>query len=311
MTAALLDPRTTDGPLLARNGDVELWTDSHGDGSAVVLLMGAGCQAIQWEASFTDPIVAAGHRVVRFDWRDVGLSSRVVGNGAPPSPLDFVADVVAVLDRHGLDDAHLVGFSMGAGYAQLVAALHPDRVRSLTAMSGPVVGVPVPHTPTQEAAYRELCARPPEDHLAAWMLAVNRRMAGPALAFDDAEWRHRIDGWLARGHNPRCCHLRIWRHHHQQRGPFADPDVCRAVLSRITAPTLALHGEDDPMLPAAGADVLAAIVGDGTAHRLAGRGHDLWLDPTGEITGRIVEHLRGADGVPPLAGAVGSGSRRS
>ena len=73
MTTAQQTPSRT---LMARNGDVELWTDMHGtDGSAVLLMMGAASQATQWEPAFVEPLVGAGHRVVRFDWRDVGLST--------------------------------------------------------------------------------------------------------------------------------------------------------------------------------------------------------------------------------------------
>jgi pimeloyl-ACP methyl ester carboxylesterase len=90
MTTIIDAPATSRRSLLARNGTVELWSDTRGDGpTAVVLLADAGCQAIQWEPAFTDPVVAAGHRVVRFDWRDVGRSSWLAPDDRTPTPFDM------------------------------------------------------------------------------------------------------------------------------------------------------------------------------------------------------------------------------
>jgi pimeloyl-ACP methyl ester carboxylesterase len=260
--------------------------------------MGAGSQATQWEPAFTDPIVAAGHRVVRFDWRDTGLSSWVARGARIPTALDLVGDVVAVLDRHGLDDAHLVGFSMGGGVAQLVAGLHPHRVRSLTALAAPAMGAQPPMDPDTVALMAEICGRQPEDHdeLVACVLDRSRAVSrGSAIGFDEPTWRQRVEGWLARGHNRHCCHMRIWREHRASGGALADPEVGAAITRRIPVPTLAVHGAVDRLIPSANGRALASLVAGARSVVLPDRAHDLWLDPTGEVTSLVLDHLACAD----------------
>jgi pimeloyl-ACP methyl ester carboxylesterase len=286
--------------LMARNGDAEIWTDQHGDhGSGVVLLMGAGSQAIQWEPAFYEPIVAAGHRVVRFDWRDVGLSCWGDYGVRPYGPLELIGDVIAVLDRFGLDRAHLIGFSMGGGVALSVAALYPARVVSLTTLSAPCLGAELPRSDAQMAALARLRVPQPDsdDELVDWFMDRHRMLASSSLPFDDDEWRIRIQGWVDRGHNRRCPHLRVWRREHEYDSPLVDPEFCTALLRRIAVPTLSLHGDEDLLILPQHGEALAAKIPGARARRLPGRGHDLYLDPTGEVTGLVVDHIGRADAI--------------
>ena len=140
-------------PAVDANG-VHIDYESMGDerAPAIVLIMGLGMQSIAWPDAFCAALVREGFRVVRFDNRDSGLSSRMAGGGtahlmmalaakwlrlpvrAPYSLDDMAADTVGLMDALGIARAHVVGASMGGMIAQLVAIRHPARVASLTSI---------------------------------------------------------------------------------------------------------------------------------------------------------------------------------
>ncbi len=127
----------------------------------ILLVMGLGMQLVAWPDSLCDGLAARGFRVVRYDNRDVGLSSRMPGAGRlktsgmlarallrlpvrPPYTLnDMARDAIGLMDGLKIGAAHVVGVSMGGMIAQILAAEHPDRVRSLTSiMSSPAPILP-------------------------------------------------------------------------------------------------------------------------------------------------------------------------
>src|SRR5213075_965242 len=121
------------------NGDVTLYYEVFGDDGAPVLLLvnGLGSQCINFKEEFCLRFVAESFRVVRFDNRDVGLSSHL--KGGPKYTVDDMAkDGFAVLDASGADAAHIAGWSMGGMIVQAMAILHPERILSMTSvMSAP------------------------------------------------------------------------------------------------------------------------------------------------------------------------------
>src|SRR3954453_18674482 len=165
---------TESGIQRAQVGDLELAYETFGvrDDPPVLLVMGLSTQMIGWPDEFCAGLADRGLFVVRFDNRDIGLSTHVDDRGAPdimailggdrsnvPYPLAHLADdTVGLLDHLGLDSAHVVGASMGGMIAQLVAVRHPNRVRSLTSImsttGNPTVGAPA------EAAMGVLLAPP-------------------------------------------------------------------------------------------------------------------------------------------------------
>src|SRR6201987_3909343 len=143
---------------LARCGDVELFYEDLGDLDAppVMLIMGVGAQLPMWPDGFCDRLVGQGYRVIRFDHRDTGLSTKLHGLRAdgsvyprvlrhvtgrrsrvPYTLVDMADDVKGLLDHLGIERAHVVGASMGGMIAQVLAGSRPERVRSLAViMSG-------------------------------------------------------------------------------------------------------------------------------------------------------------------------------
>lgn len=136
----------------AKSGDLDIVYEDFGneDDPAVLLIMGLGAQLVLWRKDFCEKLVNQGLRVIRFDNRDVGLSSKLPGahSGAPLIPRmarslvgvkspaaytleDMADDAAALLDHLGLDRAHVVGGSMGGMIAQVFAARHAARTRSL------------------------------------------------------------------------------------------------------------------------------------------------------------------------------------
>src|SRR5690606_11032894 len=148
-------------------------------------------------------------------------------------------------------------------------------------------------TAEQEALWLRFLAPAPRhpEALRQWLVEHNRLMAGSALELDEAEWHARVDTWLARGHNRRCCHMRLWSHQQETAGAFADPDVLVALRDRIADRVLDNHVDEDAIMPDGNADALAATDRSGRTHLMTGGGHDLLLEPTGEIAAWVVIYL--------------------
>ncbi|MBV9320925.1 MAG: alpha/beta fold hydrolase, partial [Mycobacterium sp.] len=139
-------------PGTAHSGDVELYYEDMGDTGdpPVLLIMGLGSQLLVWRNGFCEKLVADGLRVIRYDNRDVGLSSKLGRHKPRESTIvrmvkfwlgfrstaaytleDMAGDAAAVLDHLGIDRAHIVGASMGGMIAQIFAARFRERTRSL------------------------------------------------------------------------------------------------------------------------------------------------------------------------------------
>jgi pimeloyl-ACP methyl ester carboxylesterase len=242
----------------AENGGVRLYFETFGPGDApaVLLLNGAGRQCVDFDEGFCALLVAGGYRVIRFDSRDVGLSTAFVGRsahlaqlnsdllaGRPPSLIyqlsELADDALAVLDAAGASSAHLIGRSIGGMTAQLMAIRRPDRVKTLTlimANSRSVAGELSPEylarldaeTIADEHAFVERQLRSAKAIGSPAYLDLGRLEAEARIA-----WARGVhDGAIAR-------HFAVG---------LAAPDL-RPQLAQITAPTLVVHGALDPLIP--------------------------------------------------------------
>lgn len=184
---------------VAHRDDIDLWYDVHGSGDTTVLLLaGAACQATQWEPAFFEPLIELGHRVIRFDWRDTGLSTWADFRDRPYTVDDLVDDAIAVLDDAEIAAAHLVGFSMGGLIAQGAAVHHPERVRSLTLLASGYYGGMLFEDTDQSRALAAFFGRPRPgpDELEDWLVEQWRTLAGSRFEFVDDDWQRRArDGW--------------------------------------------------------------------------------------------------------------------
>jgi proline iminopeptidase len=262
--------------------------ESLGDPShpAIVLIMGLGMQLMAWPDLFCQQLVARGYRVVRFDNRDCGLSGRAPGKkranlllamaasalGLPvrtPYTLDDMAgDAIGLMDRLGIERAHIVGASMGGMIAQVLAAKFPQRVLSLTSIMS-TSGNRKVSKPTKPAR-KVLLSRPtnPKDpeSVIEYMVNMFGVIGSPGYPSSKEELRSRIGHSVRRAYEPAGTARQLL-------AIIASGDR-RKLLHTIAVPTLVIHGADDPLVPiAAGRDTAQNIPG-ASLLVIEGMGHD-------------------------------------
>jgi pimeloyl-ACP methyl ester carboxylesterase len=278
--------------------DVEIAYETFGprDGEPLLLVMGTGGQRYLWPEPFCALLVERGYQVTRFDHRDTGASTRFDHLGRPnqlrmwlrPATAaaytleDLADDAVAVLDDQGWAAAHLVGTSLGGMVAQTLACTHAARVRSLTSLSStpaPRIGQARPATMLKLAKIVKNVP-PDAEALARQMIAVAGVVGSPAYP---------TDADSLRGIAAQCFPRRndLAAHQRHTAALVASGDR-RDRLAAVTAPTLVLHGEEDPIIrPAAGRATAEAIPG-AQLRMFPGMGHDLPRELWGEIADAVV-----------------------
>ncbi len=296
-------------PTIRANG-LDLCYERIGDPSrpAILLIMGLGTQMIAWPDAFCGLLADRGFQVLRFDNRDVGLSTKF----DPPKPVDLMPlvaqammgqpvaaapytlddmalDAVGLLDELGIDKAHIVGASMGGMIAQVVAAKHRSRTRSLVSIMSSSGNPALP--PAQPAAGAALLApRPAQDLRDACIrfgMDVYRAIGSPGYPPPEDELRATIALAFDRNYHP--------------------PGVTRQLLAvlangsrvellkTITAPTLVLHGQDDPLVPVEAGQDTARHVPGAKLETIAGWGHDLPTPLLPRLADSIASHCLAAD----------------
>jgi pimeloyl-ACP methyl ester carboxylesterase len=284
---------------------MEIEYDTFGDpkAPAVLLIMGLGAQMISWEEEFCQAISDRGFHVIRFDNRDVGLSTKLEAAGEPdllsafagnPKPAyqldDMADDAVGVLDALQIRAAHIVGASMGGFIGQLVAINHPERTLSLTSiMSGPGGHDAVP--PTPEAA--EVLTRvPPQtregriEHTV-WIRQV---LTGPGNPFDPDMERKRAE----RAHDRSYYLVGMGR----QIVAILAAHSRLERLAQVKAPVLVVHGVDDPLVPVENGRKVAAAVPGARLIEIEGMGHNLPERFWPQVIDAIADNARKATSVP-------------
>ncbi|PAL20390.1 alpha/beta fold hydrolase [Sphingopyxis sp. GW247-27LB] len=275
------------------------------DAPVILLVMGLGGQLTLWPDEFVDALNARGFRTIRYDNRDVGLSTRFEAAGVPNlkwmfvkaaiglpvrpayTLADMAADGMALLDRLGIERAHIVGASMGGMIAQHIAARYPERVLSLTSIMSTTGNRRLPRA--RKEAMQVLANRPmggdPEDMIA-YSVRAARVIGSPGYPAEEARLQRRVRADYERGFYPQG----VAR---QMAAIVADGDR-RAMLKDVKAPTLVIHGEDDPLVPLAGGRDTAASIAGARLMTIPGMGHDLPLALVDTLTGAIAEHAKDA-----------------
>jgi pimeloyl-ACP methyl ester carboxylesterase len=293
-------------PQIARANGIELCYEIFGkdDGEPMLLIMGLGAQMILWDDEFCQQLASRGFRVIRFDNRDIGKSSKLTG-GKPLRPLellklrflkipveapyrlrDMAADTTGLMDALGIKSAHLVGASMGGMIAQEIAILFPQRVRSLTSIMS-TTGNPKVPPPTREAGAM-LMAPPPktkEEFLIRFAQTWKVLRVGH-FPLDEAKDRERAMRVFERGLNP----AGVGR---QLRAILASGSR-KERLHSVKAPTLVIHGTVDPLVrPEGGKDTAASIPG-AKLMMVDGMGHAIPIPMWPQIIDAIDKHAHGA-----------------
>jgi pimeloyl-ACP methyl ester carboxylesterase len=280
------------------------WDDA-GDAAApaVLLIMGLGAQMTRWSDELMAALAAHGLRPIRFDNRDVGLSTKIEAGGVPdlakiglalatgqrpdvPYTLgDMAADAIGLLDTLGVERAHIVGASMGGMIAQLVAANYRNRVLSLTSIMSSTGNPALPRATA--AANAVLMTRPTGtdiDALVAHGVRSAKVIGSPGYPIEETVLAASIRGDLERQIYPQGFARQL-------AAIWADGDR-RARLATITAPTLVIHGTDDPLVPVEGGRDTAKSIPGARLEEIAGMGHNLPPALVERIVSLIAAHVK-------------------
>jgi pimeloyl-ACP methyl ester carboxylesterase len=285
------------GDHIVQANGVELCAETFGDRAdpAILLIHGAGSSMLSWDEELCERLAAGGRFVIRYDSRDAGRSV-TYAPGAPRYALgDLVADAVGLLDSFGLASAHFVGMSAGAAIAQVAALDHPDRVASLTLASS-TAGIPGEETRDLPAVSAELKAffahEPPApdwaDRAAVidYLVEAERPYAARSRPFDEAAMRD-----LAGRVFDRSADIAA-----SVTNPFIVDagDPWRQRLGQVTAPTLVVHGTEDPLFPYGHAVALADEIPGAELLALEQTGHEYFPRATWDlVVPAILRHTSG------------------
>ena len=278
--------------ILRANG-VELCAQTFGDPSdpAILLIAGSGGSMLSWDNQLCERLAGGSRHVVRYDQRDTGRSVAYEPGAPGYTGVDLIEDAVGVLDALGLGRAHLVGISMGGAIVQLVALDHPDRVASLTLIStSPAERVDRELPPSADALRAYFASPPPSpdwsdrEAVVRYVVEDARVYASPSHAFDEAPWRV-----YAGREFDRAANIASGLTNHSAIGPGERP---RKRLADIGAPTLVIHGSEDPLFPLAHGLALAGEIPGARLLVLEQTGHELPERVWDEVVPAILEHTQ-------------------
>ncbi len=286
--------------IIANNIEIEYDTFGDPTSNPLLLIMGLGAQMIFWEEEFCELLVNQGFFVIRFDNRDVGLSTKFEEAGVPDimklviaaqrgekieSPYtleDMADDAIGLLDALKIDKAHICGASMGAMIVQVIAVRYPSRVLSLTSIMGSTGNPDLPQ-PKQEAMKVLLTPAPTEreayieESVKRWRVPygtgfpfdVKRRRKMAARAYDRSfypqSFARQLAAVLASGNR-------------------------KPTLASIKVPTLVIHGGDDPLVPVEGGKDTAEAIPGAELLIINGRGHSLPPETWPQIVDAIAKN---------------------
>ncbi|NKI15929.1 alpha/beta hydrolase [Spongiibacter sp. KMU-166] len=292
--------------IIKANG-IDIAYEEFGDRSnpTILLVMGLGAQMTLWPLSFCEGLVSQGYHVLRFDNRDVGLSEKFDHSGQPnmllvgmgsffglPVPVpysltDMTEDAVGLLDALDIDAVHIVGASLGGMIAQLFAAHYPSRCLSLTSMmsSSGRLGLPSP----KPKVFRQLMSRPMTNDMErrlAHGVKMYRLIGSPKFPTSEEDARTLIIESSRRSNY-------TFGYSRQLAAAFAGGSRIR-LLRRIQAPSLVLHGKNDPLIPVAHGVDTARWIPRAQLEIIDGWGHDLPKPLVPRIVDMIAEHASGS-----------------
>lgn len=276
------------------------------ENETILMIQGTGAQLTAWPEKLCQKLASQGYRVIRFDNRDVGLSSKLDSLGMPDwaaiIPLigtcdqsklsytlnDMGTDAIGLMDALNIKKAHIVGASMGGAIAQLITIHYPERVLSLTsimASSGNpnrvpgnpkvlgLMGTPPPQTEDKEV-------------LAAYLFAIYKTIGSPEYPTGDFELMKIVKANMKRSWYPMG--------NARQASAVIIGDNCdrRSDLKNITVPTLVIHGEDDLVVNIEAGKEVADTIPNAKFVSIPGMGHDLPIALIPKISNAILSIIK-------------------
>jgi pimeloyl-ACP methyl ester carboxylesterase len=267
----------------ARANGIDIEYETFGDPAdpVMLLIMGLGGQLVVWDEELCRQLAGRGFHVIRFDNRDVGLSTKL--DDAPQPDMmavlqgdrssvtygldDMAADAVGLLDALGIARAHVVGASMGGMIGQLLTIDHPDRVLSLASIMS-TTGDPSVGMPTAEAI--ELLTKPPpteREEVITREVETTQVLGSPGFPFDEERTRRRAAATFDRSFYP----AGVARHV----GALVAAADRTERLSHVDVPTVVIHGTADPLVTPSGGEATAKVIPGAELIMIDGMGHEL------------------------------------
>jgi pimeloyl-ACP methyl ester carboxylesterase len=266
----------------ARN--LELWTESFGNSedSPIILIMGAGGQGILWPEEFCRALAVEGYFVIRYDHRDTGLSSSINFDTNPYTLLDMATDVSHILDHYKLEDAHIVGVSMGGAIAMLLGAHFAKRVRSLTLLATSIdfrpafdamqgipsqhaLPIPAPHIIEAAKKFQAMSTLTLEEKIQ--LFIETAKLNSGSIPVDETLCREMAILNFERMKNPESPN-------NHYRAMMASHDFHKNAPNKIKAPTHVVHGDEDPIFPLEHGRATHAAIANSTFCVIPGLGHN-------------------------------------
>ena len=288
---------------VSANG-IELCYDTFGDTAApaLLLVMGLAAQMIAWDEEFCEQLAKRGYFVIRFDNRDIGLSTKFPQHGTPdlmallgqalmgrsvaaPYTLrDMAADAIGLLDALGIARAHVVGASMGGAIGQEMAIHHGERLLSLTSIMSSTGDPSLPQASPEAMAV--LLSPPPTDR-ESYFASYKRTWAvlrGPGFPLDEARDLERAARAWDRGLNPPGVA--------RQMAAILASGNRTSALSSVRVPTLVIHGDADPLVRHEGGVATAKAIPGARLLTINGMGHALPISMWPQLIDAIAAHAR-------------------
>jgi len=288
---------------VAVNG-IEIVYDTFGEPTAapLLLVMGLGGQMIAWDEALCRQLAAQGYWVIRFDNRDVGLSTRFADLGipnilammqaqmageeiVPPYLLrDMADDAVGLLEALGIEGAHIVGVSMGGMIVQEMVIHHPERVLTMTSIMSSTGNPALP--PPKPEAMAILLEPAPEgrENYIESSVRASQVLNGPGFPLDVERVRMKAGLAFDRGLSPAGTT--------RQLAAVLGSGSRKEALQSVTVPTLVIHGDADPLVPVEGGIDTAEAIAGAELLIINGMGHDLPPTVWPQVMDAIIKHAR-------------------
>lgn len=282
--------------------DVEIYYEDMGNPGdpPVLLVMGLGAQLLLWRNGFCERLVNQGHRVIRYDNRDVGLSSKLHGQrgggalvpsllrsfvGRPSQSVytleDMADDAANLLDHLEIDQAHVVGASMGGMIAQIFAARYAHRTNALGIIfsSNNSAFLPPPAPKALLSLIKGPSPDSPREVIVENSIRVSRIIGSPGYPASEEKLRQEAIEAFDRAHYPQG----IARHF----GAVLGSGSLKRYDKQISAPTVVIHGRADKLMRPTGGRAIASAIHNARLVLIDGMAHDLpeplWDDIVGEL----------------------------
>ncbi|PFD35102.1 alpha/beta hydrolase [Bacillus cereus] len=271
--------------------EIDICTESFGNSAdpAVLLIMGAMCSMVYWDDEFCQQLADTGRYVIRYDNRDVGRSTTYEPGSSHYTVVDMADDAIGVLDAYHINEAHIVGMSLGGMIAQIIALKNPQRVLSITLIASGIFGSEdnnrdLPPIDEKILTYHANAAKLnwlDEKSVANYLVAGSALLCGSKHKFDEKRAYKQVEKEIKRANNL----LSMFNH-----SLLKGDDSYEGKLKGINIPTLVIHGTEDTVLPYEHGLALVNEISHALLLTLEGSGHEIHCNDWDHIINAILNH---------------------